>query len=213
MPAGLLSPVTIPHDPEGVLSRETDPNLVDVLGNSSLVVTREIEMMNVFLGFEQANRYALLKPTGENAGYLAEQEVGLLGGSIQRQVFRTARPFTSTLLSSSGQPLLLFKRGFTVINSTVQVFRLDPDWAGAGYGAKANEDGAGMKLVGESKQVWHPWRRKYELFLNRPLEAADSAQPSFDQFARIDTGLLGWDFVMQDKDDKLIGAINRNFRG
>lgn len=169
---------------------------------------------SVFLGFEQANRYALLSPTGQPAGYLAEQEVGLLGGSVQRQLFRTHRPFTATLLSTSGQPLLLFKRGFTLINSTVQVFRLEPEWDGTGYGAKANQSegaGSGMKLIGETQQKWHPWRRKYDLFLNR-RQAEDDA-PDFEQFARIDTGLLGWDFVMQDQDDKLIGAINRNFRG
>ena len=198
--------MNIPNDAEGVLSTRTDPGLVGVLGNSALIVTREIEMMNVFLGFEQANRYALLSPTGEPAGYLAEEEPGVLGGSIQRQILRTHRPFTATLLSTEGKPLLLFKRNITLINSKVQVYRLDPEWDGSGYGAKAaSESDRGMKLIGESQQIWHPWRRKYDLFVHR--------SEAFDQFAHIDTGLLGWDFVMQDQQDKLIGAINRNFRG
>ncbi|KDN46462.1 Scramblase-domain-containing protein [Tilletiaria anomala UBC 951] len=216
----LFTPVNIPHDPEGVLSKENDPNLVDVLGQRALVVTREVEMLkwvanetilHIFLGFEQANRYALLSPTGQPIGYLAEEEPGILGGSLRRQLLRTHRPFTATLLSTSGQPLLLFKRNFTLVNSTVQVFRLDPSWDGSGYGSRAGQEGEGMKLIGESQQVWHPWRRKYDLFVNRPAE--ETAQSAFEQFARVDSGLLAWDFVMQDQDERLIGTINRNFRG
>lgn len=47
-------------------------------------------MMNVFLGFEQANRYRLVNAQGEEVGFLAEQEGGF-GQSIGRQVMRGHR--------------------------------------------------------------------------------------------------------------------------
>lgn len=59
-------PVHIPSDPEGVL-RETD-GATRLLGNSALVIVRQLEMLNVFMGFEQANRYAILSPQGDHVG-------------------------------------------------------------------------------------------------------------------------------------------------
>lgn len=61
-----------------------------ILSNPSLVVVRQIEMMNVFLGFEQANRYRLVNQKGEDVGFLAEQEGGF-GKAMGRQVMRGHR--------------------------------------------------------------------------------------------------------------------------
>jgi hypothetical protein len=61
-----------------------------ILSEPSLVVVRQIEMMNVFLGFEQANRYRLVNAKGEDVGFLAEQEGGF-GTSIGRQLLRGHR--------------------------------------------------------------------------------------------------------------------------
>ena len=62
----LLTPVNIPEDPDGVLNdRHPAANL---LSHSSLVVTRQLEMMNVMLGFEQANRYVIMDPQGNHIG-------------------------------------------------------------------------------------------------------------------------------------------------
>jgi hypothetical protein len=49
-------------------------------------------MMNVFLGFEQANRYVIMNVNGEHVGYLAEEDQGIMS-TITRQVLRTHRPF------------------------------------------------------------------------------------------------------------------------
>lgn len=62
----LLTPVNIPEDPDGVLN-EKHP-AADLLSHSSLVVTRQLEMMNVMLGFEQANRYVIMDPQGNHIG-------------------------------------------------------------------------------------------------------------------------------------------------
>ena len=94
-----------------------------------------------------------------------------------------------------------------------------------------------MKLIGESKQVWAPLRRKYDLFLfhdigtqQRPIatlpindrdmsssQALQVAQQSgggrYVQFAAVDEPFLSWDFSLLSADKKLIGSVNRNFAG
>ena len=57
-------------------------------------------MMNVFLGFEQANRYRLVNAKGEDVGFLAEQEGGF-GSSIRRQVMRGHRRMSYFVLTAS----------------------------------------------------------------------------------------------------------------
>ena len=36
-----------------------------ILNHSALVIQRQLEMMNVFLGFEQANKYIIMDGKGE----------------------------------------------------------------------------------------------------------------------------------------------------
>ena len=88
----LLSPVHIPEDPDGILN-EKHP-ATKILANSAIVVQRQIEMMNIMLGFEQANRYTIMDPQGNHLGYMAEQEFGM-GNMMARQSFRTHRSFTT----------------------------------------------------------------------------------------------------------------------
>lgn len=54
-------PVIIPPDPQGVLQNNHAAR--EILAHDSLVIVRQLEMMNVFLGFEQANRYAIHAPS------------------------------------------------------------------------------------------------------------------------------------------------------
>lgn len=197
--------VVVPYAAEGggVIDRDADlrRSVESILGQPSLVVTREIEMMNIFMGFEQANKYSILTPDGAQLGYLAEQETGALGGTLRRQLLRTHRAFEAHVLDPQGRSVLTIKRPTTLINSRVKVFVADPD-------------GSGERLVGELHQVWHPYKRKYELFVNRPeLDDDGQLQDSMVQFAGIDGGLWAWDFVMNDENSRPLGAISRNFRG
>ncbi|UZJ52058.1 hypothetical protein CBS101457_001378 [Exobasidium rhododendri] len=175
----------------------TPLGLESILGQDTLVVTRQVEMMNIFLGFEQANRYAINTTQGEPVGYLAETEKGLLGGSIQRQVLKTHRPFEAQIMDTNGNVVLVIKRPFTFINSTVSIFSIDPE---------TREE----VLVGEIHQVWHLYRRKYELYINR---GGKRGQEDLEQFADIDEGLWAWDFVLKNDKGRPLGAISRNFRG
>ncbi|WVQ66057.1 uncharacterized protein L199_004235 [Kwoniella botswanensis] len=181
-------PVYIPPDPQGIL--QDNHAARDILAHESLVIVRQLEMLNVFMGFEQANRYAIHSPDGQHVGFLAEEEQTILS-TISRQALRTHRPFRAVIMDRYGKPVLWIRRPFAFINSRIFVH--------------AQEGSEGM-LVGEAQQQWHPWRRRYNLFQRREEE-------TFKQFAKVDSGFLAWDFWLKDRDDRLVASINRNFRG
>ncbi|WVQ75032.1 hypothetical protein IAR50_004641 [Cryptococcus sp. DSM 104548] len=182
-------PVNIPPDPEGVLGDSHAAR--EILGHESLVVVRQLEMLNVFMGFEQANRYALHSPDGQLVGFMAEEEQGYLS-AISRQMLRTHRPFRSVIMDRTGKPVLWIRRPFAFINSRIFVH---------------SSESADSALVGEAQQSWHPWRRRYNLFQTR------EQGETFRQFAKIDSGFLAWDFWLKDRGGRLVASINRNFRG
>lgn len=99
----LLSPVHIPEDPDGVLN-EKHP-ATSILSNSAIVVTRQLELMNVMLGFEQANKYVIMDPKGGHIGYMAEREMGM-GNMVARQMFSTHRSFTTHVFDRHGKEVL-----------------------------------------------------------------------------------------------------------
>ncbi|WVQ96043.1 hypothetical protein IAU59_003143 [Kwoniella sp. CBS 9459] len=187
-PPVLSRPISIPPDPHGVLGDSHAAR--DILGHESLVIVRQLEMLNVFMGFEQANRYAIHSPDGQHVGFLAEEEQTFLS-AISRQALRTHRPFRAVVMDRYGKPVLWIRRPFAFINSRIFVH--------------ATEGPEGT-LVGETQQQWHPWRRRYNVFQTRDVE-------TFKQFARVDSGFLAWDFWLKDRDDRLVASINRNFRG
>lgn len=104
----LLSPVFIPEDPDGVLN-EKHP-ATSILSNSSIVVTRQLELMNVMLGFEQANKYVIMDPQGNHIGYMAEMELGM-GNMMARQMFSTHRSFTTHVFDKHGKEVLRVSHG------------------------------------------------------------------------------------------------------
>jgi len=99
----LVSPVHIPADPHGIL--HAGHPAISILANSSIIVQRQIEMMNVFLGFEQANKYVIMDPQGNHIGYLAEQDHGI-GSTMVRQLARTHRSFTTHVFDRNEREVL-----------------------------------------------------------------------------------------------------------
>lgn len=99
----LLAPVHIPEDQHAIL-KSNHPS-TNILANSSIVVQRQLEMMNVFLGFEQANKYIIMDPSGGHIGYMAEQEHGV-GNMVARQMFKTHRSFTTHVFDRNEQEVL-----------------------------------------------------------------------------------------------------------
>ena len=98
-----LAPVYIPADPDGMLN-EKHP-AAPLLANSAIVVQRQLELMNVMLGFEQANKYVILNGKGEHIGYIAERELGM-GNTMARQMFSTHRSFTAHVFDKHEKEVL-----------------------------------------------------------------------------------------------------------
>lgn len=86
----LLAPVHVPEDPDGVI-KEKHP-AARILSTSAIVVQRQLELMNLTIGFEQANKYTILDAQGNHLGFMAERDLGM-GNVMARQMFRTHRSF------------------------------------------------------------------------------------------------------------------------
>ncbi|KAJ2502214.1 hypothetical protein GGH96_001286 [Coemansia sp. RSA 1972] len=160
-------------------------NARSILDHSSLRVTRQLEMLNVLMGFEQANKYALMDPHGNTVGFMAEEQT--FSSMFGRQLFGTHRSFNISVLDLNGTVCLRIQRPFSLINSHVSVL-----------------DHSGQR-VGESHQEWHAWRRRYNLF--------EANQGGMSQFARIDGPLWAWEFPMADEQGKFMGGVYRDFAG
>ncbi|KAI0363470.1 Scramblase-domain-containing protein [Pilatotrama ljubarskyi] len=204
---------------EGALRRPaSDPEvgLQRLLMQSDrLVITRQIEMLNIFLGFEQANRYVITNEYGVTLGYIAEEQGGFFS-TFRRQAFRTHRPFRALVMDSEGSPILWLRRPFAFINSRMYVQRLKD------FDAYTPEGEPILDTFAEVQQRWHPWRRRYDLFLretpHRILSTMNEPQPEpepdlFTQFAKIDEGFLAWHFTLRDAQGQAIANVNRAFRG
>ncbi|KAG5305162.1 hypothetical protein I7I50_05468 [Histoplasma capsulatum G186AR] len=182
----LLAPVHIPEDPNAVL-KENHP-AAGLLANSGLVVQRQLEMMNVLLGFEQANRYTILDAQGNHVGYIAEQDNGM-GSMLARQWLRTHRSFVTHVFDKHQNEVLRFHRPFVWVNSRIRVY--DPlNLASSSHSSSAavqtngswplikpfegdstrisSLDLADMRVIGETHSQWALLRRKYNLFLLHP---------------------------------------------
>ena len=134
------------------------------------------------LGFEQANRYAVKDGlTGETVAFLAEEDS--LTGVVTRQLLRRRRPFTSTLLTPEGDVLLRVRRKLYLLESNTLL------------------ETAEGEVVGEVHQVWHLWKRSYDVFVDKK------------QFGRVRAGLLSWEFVIEDAEGRPLAKLDRNFGG
>ncbi|KAI0273657.1 Scramblase-domain-containing protein, partial [Gloeopeniophorella convolvens] len=202
---------------EGQRSPVSDPEhgLRRLLQNNSLVVTRQLEMLNMFIGFEQTKKYVISNEAGEPLGFIAEEPRGLLA-SFSRQLFRTHRPFRAVIMDRDGTPILWIRRPFAWINSRMYVQGLK-DWHEYTPGGEPVLD-----TFAEAQQRWHLWRRRYDLFLRvqseRILSKSSEAQPEpgpehFTQFSRIDEGFWAWHFTLRGSQGEELASINRAFRG
>lgn len=177
-------------NPRGVLQR-SDP-VVDLLSRPSLVIERRLEMMNVFLGFEQANRYTIMDDNGAHLGYMEEEDFGITK-AILRQIYRLHRPFSVRVMDRHGTHVMTIKRPFSFINSHIKAILPD-----------THEENS--MVIGETKQQWHLWRRRYNLFLQ-------SSEDVYDQYGRVDAGFLSFEFPVTDANGVVIGCVDRNWVG
>ncbi|GJE95179.1 Scramblase-domain-containing protein [Phanerochaete sordida] len=176
-------------------------------------------MLNIFVGFEQSNRYVISNEMGDTLGYIAEEPRGILS-MFSRQLFRTHRPFRAIVMDRFGDPILWLRRPFSWINSRMYVQRL------LDYNKYTPEGEPVLDSFAEVQQRWHLWRRRYDLFLQETPRrilsvVSDTEQPEPDavddvqykQIARIDEGFLAWHFRLRDAGGNELAAVNRAFRG
>lgn len=187
----LITPVYMPEDPHAVL-KQNHPAM-RLLDNSSLIVQRQLEMMNVLMGFEQANRYVIMDPHGNHIGYLAEQDHGI-GNAVARQMFKTHRSFTTHVFDRDEKEILRFHRPFSWISSRIRVYDAVGRDGAAAYTSSNSLQGTSapsivnqtsasvsglalqdMRIIGAAEQEWAPLRRKYNLFVARSLDEDPAA--------------------------------------
>ena len=99
------------------------------------------------IGYEQANKYAIKLASGQDVGFIAEEERSFFG-TIARQLLRTRRSFNADILDQNGNLVLKIRRPIKLfLNSRIEI-----------YTAKD-------ELIGEVHSSWHLWRRRYDLFM------------------------------------------------
>lgn len=57
------------------------------------------------------------------------------------------------------------------------------------------------EVVGEIQQRWHPFKRNYDLYMDKT------------QFASISGTFLAWEFELKDSEGQTLALIDRNFQG
>ena len=146
------------------------------------MVTREYEWGNIILGFEQANKYTIrAAPGGEVVGYIAEQDS--IGRTVARNLLRTRRAFTATVLDRHGETVFVMRRPAYLISSSIYV---------------EHPDGT---PIGEVQMNWHVYRRRYNCYVDK------------SQFAQVDSGFLAVDFDMVDENGRKLASVNKDFTG
>lgn len=185
----------VPPNKNGLITPED--GIYDILREPTLVIERQMEFMNVILGFEQANRYKIMNSRGDQIGFMEEKDMGLLK-VLGRQFFRLHRPFDIDVFNNYGDLLLTIKRPFSFINSHIKCYL-------PGY----DRDGQLMhEIIGESIQSWHLWRRKYNLF-----KLEDDETDEYEQFGAIDAPFLSFDFPVTNENGDVIASVDRNWVG
>jgi len=111
------------------------------------------------------------------------EETPSIASAIGRQLLRRRRPMSATVLSPAGDVIFRVRRPMYLVNSHMNI-----------------EDASG-EVVGEIIQRWHLWRRNYDVYLRKR------------QFAQVRSGLLAWEFTMQDAQGRPLAQIDRNFQG
>lgn len=168
--------------------------VVHLLSQPALVIERQLELMNVVMGFEQANRYAIMDTYGNHIGYMEEEDIGITK-MLLRQVYRLHRPFVVRVYDRYNNHILTIRRPFSLINSHIKAILPGGDGT--------NDQ---RYVVGETKQEWHPWRRRYNLFLR-------TGEDEYDQYGRIDAPFLSFSFLVRNEQGQTIAAVDRNWRG
>lgn len=160
---------------------ELSQHLTYILDEKELKIEREIEVANLLMGWEQSRIFRLSRMNGAPLGQLEER------GSkwIERQVMRLHRPYKVKFYDVQGHLLMSIERPFSLVNSHVSC---------------TTPDG---RLIGESREEWHLYRRRYNLYLDQ--------NGTLVKFGRINAPPFTYNFAVEDEKGNLMGAIERKW--
>lgn len=185
----------VPPNNNGLITPED--GIYEILREPTLVIERQVEFLNLFIGFEQANKYKIMNSSGEQIAYIVEKDYGIIK-ALGRQFFKLHRPFDIDIFNMYGDLLLNIKRPFSFINSHIKVYL-------PGYD---NQGNLIYEAIGESVQSWHLWRRRYNLF-----KLDDETTDEYNQFGAVDAPFLSFDFPVTNDNGDVIASVDRNWVG
>jgi hypothetical protein len=152
---------------------------------------------------------------------------------MARQWLKTHRAFTTNVFDKHGKEVLRFHRPFSWFVTHIRVYdpsEPDSKWSPSTSDSSLSSDAStgmqqishmpldAMRVVGEAVSEWAPLRRKYNLFVSHDDAVSEpgsvrTSSLSFHQFAAVDEPFLSWDFSLRDQNSRLVGSVNRSFRG
>lgn len=167
-------------------------------------IEREIDGLNIAFNYTQGKRYRIYAYDGMQIGWILERSSGFTH-AIRRQVIETHRPFIIDVFDMHMNLAFTITRGFRLINSDVDVvLPLQSESS-----KLPNEDLYDSKthglIIGSSIGKWHLWKRRYTLF------ALDDSAKELCKFAKIDSPITTWDFVLKDSNGNNIATAYREF--
>ncbi|EGF76983.1 hypothetical protein BATDEDRAFT_28058 [Batrachochytrium dendrobatidis JAM81] len=154
-----------------------------ILACSTLVVDRELGLVNMMIGIEQENQYSIKDSVGNDIGSIVEKSFSVKD-RIVKQILRTQSPFKADVLNSYGDVVLKIERPTKwLLNSTITVTECNGN------------------LIGKVKQKWHLYRRRYELVQHKK------------PFAKINGKPWTRNFGIENESGGKLGLITRSFSG
>tara|TARA_B100001079_G_scaffold200563_1_gene174188 strand:- start:141 stop:752 length:612 start_codon:yes stop_codon:yes gene_type:complete len=90
-----------------------DKQLQNMLMQQAIVVHQEVELSNVLVGFDSANKYSLHAPNGQKLAQSAE--TGGVGGFFLRQIFRNSRAANVKVFGMDGAEIAEMRKPFNFI--------------------------------------------------------------------------------------------------
>ena len=155
-----------------------------LIGDSKFVKIRQIkEKLEIFTGWETANKYQVLDEHGGPLGYAAERKKGILG-ALTKNFLKSHRPMDIDIWNSQKELVLTAKRPFFFFFSDMRVYR-------------------DQHLLGEIKTRFGIIKRKYDLLDARGSVFARIESPRW----RL------WTFQIKDSRGEDAGQISKKWGG
>ncbi|KAJ1337093.1 hypothetical protein BSLG_006853 [Batrachochytrium salamandrivorans] len=164
LPELINTPVVLPT-PEASHILQESASISSVLAHPALVISRQLEMMSVLIGYEQANKYSIKDPGGTDVGFIAEEEMSF-SGTILRQLLRTRRAFKAVVLDRSGTVVLkligrewhLWRRRYELFMKKRQFAGIDGQFWAWDFELKDEHDGrlgsVNRNFVGFAREIF-----------------------------------------------------------